>query len=126
MKYGPRFAKLVEDAKANVTEVSIADVKGMLDRGEPFALVDVREESEWAAGALPNAIYLGRGVLERDIEARIPDPSTPIVLYCRGGGRSALAALSLAAMGYTKLSSMSGGVRAWEEAGYGLRPTRDT
>lgn len=117
-KHSPRFLKLVEDAKRNIREVTIADIKPRLDRGERFHLVDVREESEWNAAHLPNAIHLGKGVIERDIEQSIPDRKSEIVLYCGGGFRSALAAENLQQMGYQNVSSMNGGFSAWTEAGY--------
>ena len=116
-KHSPRFLKLVQDIKSNVRELNVDDVKKKLDRGERFALVDVREESEWAKGHLPNAIHLGKGVIERDIETKIPDTHAEIVLYCGGGFRSALAAENLQKMGYTNVSSMDGGWRGWTEAG---------
>jgi rhodanese-related sulfurtransferase len=118
MKHAPEFLKLVDDAKTRVREVTVADVKAMRDRGARFHLVDVREESEWARGHLPGAIHLGKGVIERDVEAAIPERSAPIVLYCGGGFRSALAADNLQKMGYTDVVSMDGGWRGWTEAGY--------
>ncbi len=110
-QHAPRFLKLVQDAKARVREVTVDDVKAKLDRGEKFYLVDVREESEYARDHLPGAIHLGKGILERDIEQRIPDPAAPVVLYCGGGFRSALAADALQKMGYTNVVSMDGGMR---------------
>ena len=118
MKHSPRFLKLVEDAKTRVPETNVHQVKNRLDAGERFYLVDVREESEWVRGHLPGALHLGKGILERDIEQAIPDLSAPIVLYCGGGFRSALAADNLQKMGYTNASSMDGGWRGWCEAGY--------
>jgi rhodanese-related sulfurtransferase len=118
MQHSPRFLKLVEEAKKNVREVTVDDVKAMLDRGERFHLLDVREESEWARDHLPGAAHLGKGILERDVEQRIPDTAAPVVLYCGGGFRSALAADSLRRMGYTNVVSMDGGVRGWREKGY--------
>jgi rhodanese-related sulfurtransferase len=100
-----------------VTECTVEDVCARRARGEPFVLVDVREESEFAAGRIPEAVHLGKGVIERDIEARVPDPHTPLVLYCGGGFRSALAADALQQMGYTNVVSMDGGWRAWTEKG---------
>lgn len=94
------------------------DVKARLDAGETFCLIDVREESEYARGRLPGAVHLSKGVIERDIEAAVPDPATPLVLYCGGGYRSALAADALTRMGYTDVMSMDGGWRGWTEAGY--------
>jgi rhodanese-related sulfurtransferase len=118
MKHSPAFLKLVEDSKTRVRETDIREVKRRLDAGDKFHLVDVREESEWARGRLPRALHLSKGVIERDIEKAIPDRSAPIVLYCGGGFRSALAADNLQKMGYTNVISMDGGWRAWNEAGY--------
>jgi rhodanese-related sulfurtransferase len=117
MDHSPGFLKIVDEARRRIREVSIADVEAMLARGEPFHLVDVREESEWARGHLPRATHLGRGIIERDIETTIPDHAAPIVLYCGGGFRSALAADNLQRMGYTNVASMAGGWRGWSEAG---------
>jgi rhodanese-related sulfurtransferase len=118
MKHSPAFLKLVEDAKTRVRETNVHEVKKRLDASEKFILVDVREESEWARGHLPSAIHLGKGIIERDIEQRIPERSAPLVLYCGGGFRSALAADNLQKMGYTNVLSMDGGWRGWTEAGY--------
>jgi rhodanese-related sulfurtransferase len=118
MKHSPRFLELVEAARKQVREMSVQDVKKRLDAGEKFILVDTREESEWDRGHLPGAIHLGKGVIERDIEHAIPDPSAPLVLYCGGGFRSALAAENLQKMGYTNVISMDGGWRDWTAAGY--------
>src|SRR3954470_5772620 len=123
MNHSPRFLKLVEETKPKIRELTINDVKQKLERGERFHLIDVREESEWVRGHLPRAEYLGRGIIERDIEARVPDTNAEIVLYCGGGFRSALAAENLQKMGYTKVLSMDGGVRGWREKGFEL--TRD-
>jgi rhodanese-related sulfurtransferase len=118
MKHSPAFLKLVEDAKMRIRETNIHEVKERLDAGDKFILVDVREESEWARGHLPGAIHLGKGIIERDIEQRVPDKNEPLVLYCGGGFRSALAADNLQKMGYTDVLSMDGGWRGWNEAGY--------
>ncbi len=118
MKHSPGFLQLVTAAKRGIRECTVADVKARLDRGDRFALIDVREESEFAGGRAPGARHIGRGVLERDVEALIPDPEADIVLYCGGGYRSALAAESLQKMGYRRVISMDGGYRAWLEAGY--------
>jgi rhodanese-related sulfurtransferase len=117
MKHSPGFLRLVDEVKRRIRELSIADVKAMLERGERFHLVDVREDSEWANGHLPGARHLGKGIIERDIETAIPDQAAPIVLYCGGGFRSALAADTLEKMGYTNVRSMDGGWRGWTEAG---------
>jgi len=117
MQHAPRFLKLVDDVKRRVKELTVSQVHDKLGRGESFHLVDVREESEWARGHLPHATYLGKGIIERDIEKAIPDPSAEIVLYCGGGFRSALAADNLQQMGYTNVWSMDGGVRGWKAIG---------
>jgi rhodanese-related sulfurtransferase len=117
-KHAPRFLKIVEDVKKNIKECTVDDVKRRQDRGDAFYLVDVREESEFAKGHLPNAVHLGKGIIERDIEAVIPDPNAEIILYCGGGFRSALAADNLRKMGYTNVTSMDGGWRGWTDAGY--------
>jgi rhodanese-related sulfurtransferase len=119
-QHPPRFLKIVDDAKTRVRETNVGEVKKKLDRGEKFILVDVREESEFAKDHLPNAIHLGKGIIERDIEARVPDLGAEIVLYCGGGFRSALAADNLQKMGYTNVISMDGGIRDWREQGYPL------
>jgi rhodanese-related sulfurtransferase len=120
MEHNPAFLKLVEHAKRQVREATIADVKRKFDAGEPFYFIDVREDHEFVKDHAKGAVHLGRGILERDIESRIPDKGTEIVLYCGGGFRSALAAESLGRMGYTNVTSMTGGIRAWREAGYPL------
>src|SRR5215510_7934636 len=102
-QHSPRFLKIVEDSKRRIKEVSVDDVKAKLDRHEKFLLVDVREESEWTRDHLPGAIHLGKGIIERDVEERVPDLNTPVVLYCGGGFRSALAADNLQKMGYTNV-----------------------
>jgi rhodanese-related sulfurtransferase len=119
-QHSPRFLKLVQDVKRNVRETTVDEVKARLDRGDRFHLIDVREESEFARDHLPGAVHLGRGVLERDIEQRIPDTGADIVLYCGGGFRSALSAENLQKMGYTNVISMDGGIRGWREKGYPL------
>jgi rhodanese-related sulfurtransferase len=119
-QHPPRFLKIVDDAKTRVRETNVDEVKARMDRGEKFVLVDVREESEFAKDHLPGAIHMGKGVIERDVEQKVPDLNTPLVLYCGGGFRSALAADSLQKMGYTNVISMDGGIRGWREKGYPL------
>jgi rhodanese-related sulfurtransferase len=114
-QHNPRFLQIVQDAKSRVHEVTVDDIKGRLERGEKFLLVDVREESEFAKNHLPGAIHLGKGVIERDVETQVPDLNAPIVLYCGGGFRSALAADNLQKMGYRNVLSMDGGYREWTE-----------
>lgn len=123
MHHAPGFLKLVNDAKSRVKETTVDDVKRRLDRGDQFILVDVREESEFAKDHLPGAVHLGKGIIERDIESRVPDPNAELILYCGGGFRSALAADNLQKMGYTNAISMDGGIREWREKNYPL--TRD-
>ena len=119
-QHSARFLGIVDDAKKRVREVSIDEVKARLDRGDKFVLVDVREESEYAKDHLPGAIHLGKGVIERDIEQRVPELDTPLVLYCGGGYRSALAADNLQKMGYSNVLSMDGGIRGWREKRFPL------
>lgn len=119
-KHSPRFLQIVDETRKRIRETNVDEVKARLDRGEKFVLIDVREDSEWAKDHLPGAIHLGKGVIERDIEQRVPDTSTPLVLYCGGGYRSALAADNLQRMGYTNVLSMDGGHRGWRERGYPL------
>jgi rhodanese-related sulfurtransferase len=119
-QHSPRFLKIVEDAKSRVHEISVDQVQVKLQGGEKFMLVDVREESEYAKDHLPGAIHLGKGIIERDIEGRVPDPHTPMVLYCGGGFRSALAADNLQKMGFCNVLSMDGGIREWREKGLPL------
>lgn len=116
MKHSPGFLKIVDDAKSRVREVSVEETRRKLEKGQA-QVIDVREESEWAAGHARGAAHLGKGVIERDIEARVPDRNAEIILYCGGGFRSALSADSLQKMGYTNVASMAGGWRAWTEAG---------
>jgi rhodanese-related sulfurtransferase len=117
MAHSPKFLSLVQDAKKRVKETNVRDVKRRMDGGEKFVLVDVREDNEWALGHLPNAIHLGKGVIERDIEQRVPDSAAKVVLYCGGGFRSALVADNLQKMGYTNVESMDGGWKGWLDAG---------
>jgi rhodanese-related sulfurtransferase len=119
-QHSPRFLQIVQEAKKHVRETTVDEVKARLDRGAQLCLVDVREESEWAKDHLPGAIHLGKGVLERDIETRLPDTAAEIILYCGGGFRSALAAENLQRMGYTNVLSMDGGIREWRQKGYPL------
>jgi rhodanese-related sulfurtransferase len=119
-KHSERFLKIVDESRKRVREMTVDDVKAKLDRGEKVQLVDVREESEFAKDHLPNAIHLGKGIIERDIEERVPDTAAPLVLYCGGGYRSALAADTLQKMGYTNVISMDGGIRVWREKGFPL------
>jgi rhodanese-related sulfurtransferase len=117
MQHSPRFLKLVQESKQRVRETTVDEIKKRLDCGDKFALIDVREEGEWAKGHLPGAVHLGKGIIERDVEQRYPETTTELVLYCGGGYRSALAADNLQRMGYTNVISMDGGFREWREKG---------
>jgi rhodanese-related sulfurtransferase len=119
-QHSPGFLKLVQDAKSRVRELTVDQVKTKLDRGEFFTLVDVREDNEWAKDHVPEAIHLGKGIIERDAEQRLPDKNAEMVLYCGGGFRSALAADNLQKMGYTNVFSMDGGIRDWRQKGFPL------
>ena len=111
------FISLVNDAKSRVRQIDINEYQRMREAGEPHLLVDVREESEWTASHAAGAMHLGKGVIERDIESKVPDHNTTLVLYCGGGFRSALAADNLQKMGYRNVISLDGGWRAWTQSG---------
>ena len=123
MHHSPHFLKLVEESKQRIREISAAELQRQLDGKQRFHLLDVREAEEYAAGHLPGAGHLCKGIIERDIETVVPDHTAPIVLYCGGGYRSALAADALQKMGYRDVASMAGGWRGWTEAD--LPTTRD-
>lgn len=114
-QHNPGFETLVNDAKQRVREVSVAETMDRVKSGAK--LIDVREESEWAASHARDATHIGKGVIERDIEKAVPDKNAELILYCGGGYRSALAANALQKMGYTNVYSMAGGWRGWQAAG---------
>lgn len=116
MVHSAGFLAIVNDAKTRVKQIDIEGYRKMRDAGEPHIVVDVREDNEWAAGHAAGAVHLGKGIIERDIESKVPDKSTRLVLYCGGGFRSALAADNLQKMGYTDAISLDGGWRAWQQA----------
>lgn len=118
MKHSEAFVKLVEEVRPSIKETTPEVVYERLTRGEEFHLVDVREDHEWNEGHAPKAQHIGRGILERDIETRIPDKKDEVILYCGGGYRSALAAFNMQKMGYTNVHSMDGGMRRWRELSY--------
>jgi rhodanese-related sulfurtransferase len=120
MRHSPEFLKLVESVRVNIRETDVDTVKARMDRKDTFALIDVREESEWAKDHLPGAVHLSKGIIERDIEERFPDKSAELVLYCGGGFRSALVADNLQKMGYRDVVSMDGGIRDWRQRGFPL------
>lgn len=117
MDHSPGFLALVDEARKSVRTTDVEGYRRILEDGEPHLLVDIREESEWAAGHAAGAVHLGKGVIERDIEKTAPDKNTRMVLYCGGGFRSVLAAEALQKMGYTNVVSLDGGWRQWKEAG---------
>ena len=116
MDHSPGFLRVVENARRDIRELSVDDALRRMRDGKA-KLIDIREESEWDAGHARGAIYLGKGLIERDIEKTVPDPGSEIILYCGGGFRSVLAARALQEMGYTNVWSLAGGWRAWESGG---------
>ena len=115
--HSPGFLKIVDEAKQKIRQTIIPVVADRLARGDKFHFVDVREDDEYRAGHAKGAVHIGKGVIERDIETKIPDKSAEIIVYCGGGFRSALVAEVLGRMGYTNVLSMDGGIRGWREAG---------
>ncbi len=120
MTHNPGFLSLVNDAKSRIRQIDIEGYKKMREAGEAHILVDTREESEWAAGHVAGAVFLSKGIIERDIETKVPDKNTTLVLYCGGGFRSALAADNLGKMGYVNAISLDGGWRALKGSGLPL------
>ena len=118
MDHKEGFLKLVEEAKKGIHECTVGEVQSKIEQGETFYLVDVREDREFFTGHAAGAVHLGKGIIERDIENAIPQKDAQIILYCGGGYRSALAAENLGKMGYNNVSSMVGGIQAWDEAGF--------
>ena len=123
-QHAPGFLAIVNDAKSRVREITIEEYRRAVAANEPVVLIDVREDREWVAGHLPGAVHLSKGVIERDVEERFPDKSTPLVLQCGGGFRSALAADNLQKMGYTNVKSLAGGYRGWCGAGLPVEKDR--
>lgn len=120
MAHSEAFLKLVNESRSRIKEFTVDEIYQRQEKGETFHLVDCREESEWAKDHIRGSIYIGKGVIERDIESRIPDKNADVVIYCGGGFRSAIAADLVQRMGYSKVSSMDGGIREWKEKGYPL------
>ncbi|MDQ2976849.1 MAG: rhodanese-like domain-containing protein [Acidobacteriota bacterium] len=117
MKHSEGFLKIVNDAKTRIKEVTVEETRTRLTQNPDARLIDVREDNEWQAAHGAGAEHLGKGIIERDIEEKVPDKSTELILYCGGGFRSALAADVLQQMGYTNVFSMAGGWKAWKESG---------
>lgn len=122
--HSPGFLALVDEARGRIRETDVGSVHNRIQTGETLRLIDVREESEYAVSRIPGAVHIGRGVLERDAEEKLPDHDEEIILYCGGGFRSALAADNLQRMGYTNVVSMDGGFRAWREGGFDIESAR--
>ncbi len=117
MTHSKEFEALVDDAKSRIVEVTIDELLAKQQRGDKLRLIDTREDDEWRAGHARGAEHMGRGVIERDIVAKVPDKSEELILYCGGGFRSALAADNLQRMGYTRVRSLAGGWREWNKRG---------
>lgn len=120
MQHNPGFLDLVNDAKSRVKQMDLAGYQKLRASREPHILVDTREDSEWANGHVKGAVHMGKGVIERDIETKVPDKRAKLILYCGGGFRSALVADNLQKMGYTDAISLDGGWRALKESGIEL------
>jgi len=118
MQHSPGFLRVVEEVRPRIREITLDEARTRLNADPGTVLLDVREESEWAAGHAAEAVHLGKGILERDIESRIPNPETPIIMYCGGGYRSALAAEAAQRMGYKNVASLIGGYKAMAAAGW--------
>lgn len=118
MEHSPGFLRLVNEVRPGIHEVSVAEAQQLLAANPRMVLLDVREDAEWAAGHATTAQHLGRGILERDLEKRFPDPDTEIVMYCGGGYRSALACDVAQRLGYRRVHSLAGGYKAMVSAGW--------
>jgi rhodanese-related sulfurtransferase len=125
MDHSKEFLALVEDARQRVHELTVDELEARRARGERLRLVDVREDDEWRAGHAAGAEHLGRGVIERDIVGKIPDKNEPLVLYCGGGFRSALAADNVQRMGYQRVWSLAGGWKEWLKRGLPIEKSHD-
>ncbi|MCX6894850.1 MAG: rhodanese-like domain-containing protein [Verrucomicrobia bacterium] len=121
MQHSPGFLKIVNDAKKHVEEISVAEARARLAANPKTVLLDVREDGEWAAGHAVEAAHLGKGVLERDIEQRYPNPNAELIMYCGGGFRSAMTCAVAQQMGYKKVYSLIGGYKAMVAAGWPMK-----
>ena len=121
MDHSPGFLTVVNEAKQHVEEVSVAEARARLGNHPQIVLMDVREDHEWQKGHAAEAVHLGRGILERDLEKLHPDKNTEIIMYCGGGFRSALAADAAQRMGYRKVFSLAGGYKAMVMAGWPMK-----
>ena len=118
MQHAPGFLKLVNETRMNVKEISLEEARERLQKNPQAILVDVREDLEWAKGHATEALHLGKGILERDIEQAVPDPATELIMYCGGGFRSVLTAEVAQRMGYTNVTSLKGGYKEMVEGGW--------
>jgi rhodanese-related sulfurtransferase len=121
MQHSPGFLKLVADAKKSVNEISVAEARALLASNPKIVLMDVREDHEWQAGHAAEAVHLGKGILERDLENQYPDPNTEIIMYCGGGFRSALTCDAAQKLGYKKVHSLIGGYKGMIAAGWPMK-----
>lgn len=117
MSHSPRFEQLAAKAREQISECTCEELRASAATSSAPVIIDVREDHEWQVDRIPGAVHIGRGILERDIEKHYPDLATPIVLYCGGGYRSALAALNLKEMGFSQVRSLAGGIRGWRDRG---------
>jgi len=118
MDHSPGFLKLVAEAKKNVNEISVAEARARIAANPKVVLLDVREDHEWQAGHAAEAVHLGKGILERDLEKLYPDPDTEFIMYCGGGFRSAMTCDAALKMGYRKVHSLIGGYKGMVAAGW--------
>jgi rhodanese-related sulfurtransferase len=121
MDHSPGFLKIVNEARPRVQEITLEEARARLAKNPDAVLVDVREDKEWEKAHAAEAVHLGKGVLERDLEERFPDPNTEVIMYCGGGFRSVLTADVARKMGYGNAVSMIGGFRALQQAGWPMK-----
>ena len=117
MSHSSAFLDLIASVRTDVRDVSVQQTRDRIRSNPSLQLVDIREDSEWSAGHAAGAVHIGKGVIERDIEEKVPDKNAEIILYCGGGFRSVLAADAVQKMGYRNVASMAGGWREWKEIG---------
>ena len=115
MVHSPGFLKLVNETRPNVKEITVDEARARLGKNPAAVLIDVREDHEWENGHAAEAVHLGKGILERDLERMVPDPNTELILYCGGGYRSVLAADVAQKMGYRNVYSLIGGYKTLKE-----------
>jgi rhodanese-related sulfurtransferase len=120
-QHSSRFLKLVDEAKKHIKEITPQTLKNKIDHKEHCILIDVREDHEWSSGHIPTAMHICKGIIERDIEKKIPDVHTEIIVYCSGGYRCALVADSLQNMGYSQVYSLGSGMQGWIDEGYSIK-----